>query len=90
MTDNSLKPNEPYFDTGNNSFHNVPVAKDTLVEQIAKLQAELEASKKKFEEFWDEQVCPLCYRLNPQHETMDDGKGCHWCVDKDRYVESLK
>ena len=40
---------------------------------------------------WNEVVCPLCYRLNPQHETADRGKGCHWCQDKEDWMEqSLK
>lgn len=28
-------------------------------------------------------VCPMCYRLNPQHATMDGGKGCHDCQEKE-------
>jgi len=31
----------------------------------------------------DEIICQLCKRLNPQHETMDNGKGCEWCKDRE-------
>jgi len=34
-------------------------------------------------EVWDEIICPMCYRLNPQHATMDNGEGCHWCQEKE-------
>ena len=45
---------------------------------------ELERAKKEgIKEVWDEVVCPMCYRLNPQHATMDNGKGCHWCQEKE-------
>jgi len=37
------------------------------------------AVRKVFEEI----VCPMCYRLNPQHADMDYGKGCHWCQEKE-------
>lgn len=34
-------------------------------------------------DLWDEIICPMCYRLNPQHATMDYGKGCHSCRERE-------
>ncbi len=39
--------------------------------------------KQEIVSLWDEVICPMCYRLNPQHADMDDGKGCHWCQDRE-------
>jgi len=58
---------------------------DELAGQILSLLGGLmeeqkqEAVRKVFEEI----VCPMCYRLNPQHADMDYGKGCHWCQEKE-------
>jgi hypothetical protein len=32
---------------------------------------------------FEDMICPMCYRLNPQHKTMDGGTGCHWCQDRE-------
>ena len=42
--------------------------------------------QQKLEALFDEMICPMCYRLNPQHESMDDGKGCHWCQEKEDWL----
>ena len=39
---------------------------------------------------YDEVICPLCYRLNPQHATQDNGKGCHWCQDKEDWLRAAR
>lgn len=38
---------------------------------------------------FDEIICPMCYRLNPQHASMDYGKGCHSCQEKENWCGSL-
>ena len=50
--------------------------------QILLPEQEKETARKLFDEF----ICPMCYRLNPQHATMDNGKGCHACIDKEHWV----
>ena len=42
----------------------------------------------KIEQLFEEMICPMCYRLNPQHASMDNGEGCHTCEDKERYCAS--
>ena len=37
-------------------------------------------------ELFNEMICPMCYRLNPQHETMDNGKGCKTCQEKEEWL----
>jgi hypothetical protein len=37
-------------------------------------------------EIYNEVICPMCYRLNPQHATMDFGKACHSCEEKSKYL----
>ncbi len=39
---------------------------------------------------FDEMICPMCYRLNPQHKSMDYGAGCHWCQDREEWLEEFK
>jgi len=34
-------------------------------------------------DLFEEMICPMCYRLNPQHATMDNGKGCHSCNERE-------
>ncbi len=52
-------------------------------------QRDLTASEKDAEcqarmvELWDDVICPMCYRLNPQHATMDNGEGCHSCQERE-------
>jgi len=36
-------------------------------------------------DLYEEVICPMCYRLNPQHATADRGEGCHWCKDKEAW-----
>ena len=43
--------------------------------------AEKETAKLLFREF----ICPMCYRLNPQHADADYGVGCKNCADKEFY-----
>ena len=38
---------------------------------------------------FEEIICPMCYRLNPQHATMDNGKGCHYCQEREDW-QALK
>jgi len=62
---------------------------------IAKVQAKLtwearqkevdEAKKERAKELYEEFICPMCYRLNPQHATADYGMGCKTCSDKEFY-----
>lgn len=44
--------------------------------------ARAETAKELYEEF----ICPMCYRLNPQHAEMDNGVGCKTCADKEAYL----
>jgi len=44
--------------------------------------ARAETAKELYEEF----ICPMCYRLNPQHAEMDNGVGCKTCADKESYL----
>ncbi len=37
----------------------------------------------------DEVICTLCKRLNPQHVSMDYGKGCDWCDERDARLKLL-
>lgn len=37
----------------------------------------------------DAVICILCKRLNPQHVTMDNGKGCNWCPDREIRLKAL-
>ncbi len=30
----------------------------------------------------DQAICQLCKEINPQHKSMDNGKGCTWCEDR--------
>lgn len=36
-------------------------------------------------ELYEDVVCPMCYRLNPQHATADYGVGCKSCQEKEDY-----
>ena len=66
-----------------------------LKAQLAKVSSEIEKayargfeqgkfeSQEKIREIWEEIICPMCYRLNPQHKSMDYGEGCHWCQEKE-------
>lgn len=38
---------------------------------------------------FDKFICPMCYRLNPQHATENQGKGCHTCVDREHWVNGV-
>lgn len=61
------------------------------IEQIDAMLVEARRTAKKqvacalFEEI----ICPMCYRLNPQHATMDYGKGCHYCQEREDW-QALK
>jgi len=48
---------------------------------IWQLQIE-EAKRQRSYDLFEEIICPLCYRLNPQHADMDNGKGCHYCQER--------
>jgi len=48
-----------------------------------------EKVKEILDNFIDKFACPMCYRLNPQHKSMDYGKGCHWCQDKEDWLARL-
>jgi len=54
--------------------------KDEFAHQIDALY------QKRIEEVFEEIICPMCYRLNPQHATMDNGEGCHWCQEKEDWT----
>jgi hypothetical protein len=41
--------------------------------------------KDSLRKLFDTLICPMCYRLNPQHATMDNGKGCHSCKDRENW-----
>ena len=38
---------------------------------------------KKARELYEDIICPMCYRLNPQHATADYGVGCKSCSEKE-------
>lgn len=37
----------------------------------------------------DDAICQLCKIVNPQHATMDYGKGCKMCVDRGVRLKAL-
>lgn len=41
----------------------------------------------RIEQIYEEVICPMCYRLNPQHKTMDYGKGCHSCEEREGWCK---
>jgi len=38
----------------------------------------------------DREICELCKRLNPQHATADNGKGCNYCQGRETRYQALK
>ncbi len=36
---------------------------------------------------YDSVICPMCYRLNPQHATADHGVGCKSCAEKEVWCD---
>lgn len=48
-----------------------------------------EAKKQIAHDLFEEIICPMCYRLNPQHASMDNGKGCHYCQEREDW-QALK
>lgn len=40
-------------------------------------------------ELFEDVICPMCYRLNPQHTSMNNGAGCKSCQDKEDYCGAL-
>ena len=48
-----------------------------------------QAKRETARQLYDEIICPMCYRLNPQHATMDNGKGCHTCEEKECWCKNL-
>jgi hypothetical protein len=60
---------------------------EALHEEIEELRKDVEKARKQERErmvtLWDEVVCPMCYRLNPQHASMDNGKGCLTCEERE-------
>ena len=57
---------------------------------VAEAQAEITwplafkaGEEQRARDLYEEIICPMCYRLNPQHASMDDGKGCNWCQEKE-------
>ena len=43
----------------------------------------IEAKRELAYDLFEEIICPMCYRLNPQHATMDNGEGCHYCHERE-------
>ena len=41
----------------------------------------------RIERLWNEVICPMCYRLNPQHATADNGVGCKTCEGKELWCK---
>ena len=77
---------------------NAPKMRTALVEYITKIRDAQDAKaasimEKKCQErvgaLWDEVVCPLCYRLNPQHAPTAYNEACHWCQDKEDWIGKL-
>ena len=56
------------------------VENEGLKKQLSTARAE--TAKELYEEF----ICPMCYRLNPQHAEMDNGVGCKTCANKESYL----
>jgi hypothetical protein len=56
------------------------VENEGLKAQLSTARAEI--AKELYEEF----ICPMCYRLNPQHAEMDNGVGCKTCANKESYL----
>jgi len=44
-----------------------------------------EHEKQTVREIFEEIICPMCYRLNPQHAPSGDYKGCHSCQEKEKW-----
>ena len=51
--------------------------------QVALLDGYIEGQKAMAKRLYDEVICPMCYRLNPHHATMDNGAGCKSCEQKE-------
>lgn len=62
----------------------LPMLSNIAIAKIVK-----EAKKQLAYELFEEFICPMCYRLNPQHATIDDGQGCHYCHDREDW-QALK
>ena len=55
----------------------------------ADLKALEEAHQDKIDEMFREIICPMCYRLNPNHATADNGVGCKSCEEKEGYCGKI-
>ncbi len=53
-----------------------------MVVADAQLAADKKEVKEMTEELYKEVICPMCYRLNPQHATADNGIGCKSCEER--------
>ena len=51
----------------------------------AQRDADWEHEQRAVREIFEEIICPMCYRLNPQHAPSGDYKGCHSCQEKEKW-----
>ena len=58
-------------------------AEQWVMIQVEKIKAEARLSTAR--EIFEEIICPMCYRLNPQHAPSGDYKGCHNCQEKEKW-----
>ena len=61
---------------------NAKVAPPEVLEETIEARCQI-ARKEVAEEIYEEIICHMCYRLNPQHATMDNGIGCKSCEEKE-------
>jgi len=66
-----------YYETQAQAKHTGRMA-DFIIALVISLERERIACT-----LFEEIICPMCYRLNPQHALMDNGEGCHYCQERE-------
>ncbi len=66
------------IDLKRDSWHDIVVGIGKHTKQLIE-----EAKEQVAFDLFEEMICPMCYRLNPQHATQDNGEGCHSCKERE-------
>lgn len=59
-----------------------------IIDEVCLHQAEISfkaGQRAMAEELYADVICPMCYMINPQHATADNGVACKSCQDKEGY-----
>lgn len=64
--------------------HDIAIQKKLLAKATPLIRAEMAR------EIFEELICPMCYRLNPQHASMDSEEGCQWCATRAYWCNPLE